>query len=145
MKQVAALLALALASLALVACGGGSDNGTTEEANSPNGNTTQNDNNNPNGAAETLSFEADPNGGLAFTSTEETVKAGEVEVDFDNPQGLIHDVRIEDAGDNDVGGTEQITDSSTSAVVDLQPGTYTFYCSIPGHREQGMEGTLTVE
>lgn len=35
-------------------------------------------------------------------------------------------------GETDVGETE------------LEAGTYTFYCTIPGHREEGMEGTLTV-
>lgn len=33
---------------------------------------------------------------------------------------------------------------SKSATVDLQPGVYTYYCTIPGHRAQGMQGTITV-
>jgi plastocyanin len=31
-----------------------------------------------------------------------------------------------------------------SAKVRFRPGTYTFYCDIPGHRDAGMEGTITV-
>jgi glyoxylase-like metal-dependent hydrolase (beta-lactamase superfamily II) len=48
---------------------------------------------------------------------------------------LAHDVKIE--GNGASGGTDQITDSSTSATVDLQPGTYTFFCSVDGHRAAG--------
>ncbi len=73
------------------------------------------------------------------------VEAGEVTIEFDNPQALTHDVQIENAKGEDVGGTELIASESTSATVDLKPGTYTFYCSVPGHREAGMEGTLTVK
>ena len=29
--------------------------------------------------------------------------------------------------------------------LNLKPGNYTFYCSVPGHRQAGMEGTLVVK
>jgi uncharacterized cupredoxin-like copper-binding protein len=54
-------------------------------------------------------------------------------------------VAIEDSSGETVGKTDVISDSSTSTTVDLKPGTYTFYCTVPGHREGGMEGTLTVK
>ncbi|HEY7949383.1 MAG TPA: plastocyanin/azurin family copper-binding protein [Solirubrobacterales bacterium] len=151
MNKVAALLALALAAFILVACGG-DDSDTTPTGG---GETTQeaetDGQENAGGGAEgggagaTLSFEADPEGALAYTATEATAKAGKVTVEFDNPQSLTHDVAIEDSSGKEVGATELIADSSDSTTVNLKPGTYTFFCSVPGHREAGMEGTLTVE
>jgi len=68
-----------------------------------------------------------------------------VTVDFTNPQPLAHDVAIEDSSGKTVGQTELIAEGSSSAVVNLKPGTYHYYCTVPGHREAGMEGTLTVK
>lgn len=142
MKKLSALLVLALASFALVACGG-DDDGTTTTATDTGGAATEGGEKAGGGA--TLEFEADPNGELAYTTTEASTEAGKVTVDFKNPQGLSHDVAIEDSGGETVGKTEVIGEGETSATVNLKPGEYTFYCSVPGHREAGMEGTLTVE
>jgi plastocyanin len=150
MKKVAALLALALASVALVACGGGDDNSSTtattggETTNEAAGGAGAKEEGGG-GAAAALEFEADPGGQLAYTTTEASAKAGKVTIDFNNPQPLPHDVKIESSDGGEVGGTNTVSDGSDSATVDLKPGTYTFYCSVPGHREAGMEGTLTVK
>jgi plastocyanin len=152
MKKVAALLALALASVALVACGGSSDNGSssTAEATSGGGETTSGGasggkEEGGGGGGSTLKFEADPEGQLAYTTTEATAKAGKVTVEFNNPQGLTHDVAIESSSGEEVGKTELIAEGSDSTTVNLKPGTYHFFCTVPGHREAGMEGTLTVK
>jgi plastocyanin len=150
MKKVAALLALALASVALVACGGGGSSSSTT-ATSGGGETTSGaasgggKEGGGGGGGSTVNFEADPEGALAYTTTEATAKAGKVTVDFNNPQGLTHDVAIESSSGEEVGKTELIAEGSDSTTVNLKPGTYTFYCTVPGHREAGMEGTLTVK
>jgi plastocyanin len=148
MKKLAALIALALASVALVACGGSDSTTTTETSNggeAGGGAAAEREKSGGGGGGSTVEFEADPGGQLAYTTTEASAKAGEVTVDFKNPQGLTHDVAIEDSGGKTVGKTELIAESATSTKVNLKPGTYTFYCSVPGHREAGMEGTLTVK
>jgi plastocyanin len=151
MKKVATLLVLVFASFALVACGGDDDSTTTTttSAGESNGGAATEGGEKAGGAggggANTLKFEADPGGGLAYTSDTASAKAGEVTIDFDNPQPLTHDVAIEDSNGQTVGKTDLISASSTSTSANLKPGTYTFYCSVPGHREAGMEGTLTVE
>lgn len=151
MKKLAALIALALASVALVACGSSNSTTTTETSNggeAGGGAAAEGGEKSGGGGGaggSTVEFEADPGGQLAYTTTEATAKAGKVTVDFKNPQGLTHDVAIEGSGGETVGKTELIAESATSTTVNLKPGTYTYYCTVPGHREAGMEGTLTVK
>ncbi|MDX6636295.1 MAG: hypothetical protein QOF06_2498 [Solirubrobacterales bacterium] len=148
MKKFAALFALLLAALALVACGGGSD--TTSEETAPAPETTQEAEGEKEAEGGTagsaaVDIEADPSGQLAFTSDSATAKAGKVTVNFTNTSPVPHDVRIESSGGEEVGGTEVLSEGNESATVDLKPGEYTFFCSVPGHRQAGMEGTLTVK
>jgi plastocyanin len=148
MKKLAALFALLLAALALAACGGGSD--TTGEESAPAPETTkeaegEKEAEGGSAGSAAVDIEADPSGQLAFTSDSATAKAGKVTVNFTNTSPVPHDVRIESSGGEELGGTEVISESSESATVDLKPGEYTYFCSIPGHRQAGMEGTLTVK
>ena len=86
---------------------------------------------------------ADPTGQLKFEQTSLTAKAGNVTIEFDNPSPIEHDVTVT-AGQGKLGGTKTVAKGKVSAVVDLKPGNYTFYCSVDAHRQAGMEGTLTV-
>jgi plastocyanin len=150
MKKVVAFLVLALAALALVACGSSSDSSssTTEasggESQAEQSGTAQ-EKARSGGSASTLTFEADPNGELAYTTEQMTAKPGEVTVEFDNPQALDHNVALENSKGEEIARTEAIADGSETTTADLKPGTYHYFCTIPGHREAGMEGILTVK
>lgn len=149
MKKVGAFLVLAIAALALVACGSSNSSSSTTETSGSESQAKQGgaagEESSGGGSSSTLKFEADPKGALAYTSTSETAKAGKVTIEFKNPQSLTHDVAIENSSGEEVGATELIADGSDSTTVDLKPGTYTYFCTVPGHREAGMEGTLTVK
>jgi uncharacterized cupredoxin-like copper-binding protein len=146
MKKAAVAFALVLASIALVACGGGSsDNSSTEAAPETGAESGKEAGEEAKAGGSTVAFEADPSGNLAYTTTSASAKAGKVTIDFNNPQGLQHDVAIEDSSGGTVAQTELIAEGEDSTAATLKPGTYTFYCSVPGHREAGMEGTLTVK
>jgi plastocyanin len=81
---------------------------------------------------------------LAFDKTSLTSKPGKVTIDFDNPAALEHNVAIEQNG-KEIAISETLAKGKTSVSADLAPGTYTFLCTVPGHAEAGMEGTLTVK
>jgi len=127
------LLVLAASVLALSACGGGSSSSSTTPATTGGGAA---------GGGSTVKISADPSGALKYEQTDVSATAGSITIDFTNMSSLPHDVTIE--GNGASGATDQITDSTTSTTVDLEPGTYTFFCSVDGHRAAGMEGTLTV-
>jgi plastocyanin len=140
---VALLATAALASLGLAACGGSDDSSSSSTAASPEATTSSTAA--AGGEGSTVKVEADPSGQLAFVNDNLTAKAGSDTIEFDNQSSTGHNVEIEDSSGEDVAGTDTITASKTSTTADLQPGTYTFYCSVPGHREAGMEGTITVK
>jgi plastocyanin len=94
-------------------------------------------------AASALKLAADPSK-IAFDTTQLTANAGKVTIDFDNPAPLEHNVAIEQGG-KQIAISETIASGETSVSAELKPGTYTFLCTIPGHAEAGMEGTLTVK
>ena len=146
MKKLAVAFALVLASLALVACGSSSDSSSSTGSETSSESTSSGEAEGKSaGSAAVVDFEADPGGGLAYTAKTATAKAGKVTIDFNNPQPVSHDVAIEDSGGKEIGGTELVTEGASTAIVDLKPGTYTFYCPFDSHKAQGMKGTLTVK
>jgi plastocyanin len=143
MRRASALIAVAaLAVLGLAACGGGNDNNATTAAAQP---TTTAAAGGGGGGGSTVDISTPSGSQLAFDQKDVSAKAGSVTIDFNNMQSLQHDVKVADSSGQELGGTDLVSSGTATATVDLQPGTYTFFCSVPGHREAGMEGTLTVK
>jgi plastocyanin len=134
----AAIAVLFVAGIQLTGCGGKSGSATSP-ASTPN---TSSAPSSASQAGSTVKLAADPSGQLKFDVSQLTAKAGKVTIDFTNDSQVGHNVQIEGPGDKDLGGTSTITGSSTTATVTIPAGTYTFYCSVPGHRQAGMQGKL---
>jgi plastocyanin len=94
-------------------------------------------------ATTTLKLAANPAGQLAYDTKQLSAKAGKVTIDMTNMSPVEHDVAVAQ-GTTVVGQTPVFTGGSKAVTLTLKPGTYTFYCTVPGHRQAGMEGTLTV-
>jgi plastocyanin len=91
-----------------------------------------------------LEIPADPSGQLAYITKVATAEAGSVEIDSKNESATPHNIAVEGKGVDEKGPVVQ-GGKVSKVTVSLKPGEYAFYCSVPGHREGGMEGKLTVK
>ena len=76
-----------------------------------------------------------------FSEAPATIPAGEVIIALRNDGGAPHNVTFEEGGVQ----VEAPGGQAASDTYELDPGTYTYYCDVPGHRSQGMEGQVTVQ
>ena len=150
----AALLLLVLAPLLLAACGDSDDDTpskttpteTTGDAGGGAGAPSPEGTGGEAGGGSVVQIVAAEGTELAYTTDEATAKAGDVTIEFTNPQSLSHDVAVEDSGGETIGKTDIVADSKAIATIKgVKAGDYTFYCTVPGHQEAGMEGTLAVK
>jgi uncharacterized cupredoxin-like copper-binding protein len=141
MRSTRWMAALALTgAVAFAGCGGGSSGGSSSGGGGSGGSSGSSSSG---GGGQTLKLAADPNGKLAFDKKTLNAKSGNVTIDFSNSSGIPHAVAVTGNGVNKSGST--ITSGSNTLAVNLKPGKYTFYCPVDGHRQAGMQGTLTVK
>jgi plastocyanin len=147
-------VAIAAATLAFAGCGGNDSSGSSgssgssQPASTDTTATTETQTDAQGGASsggkgEELKVDADPSA-LKFDKSSLDAKAGNVTLVMDNPSSLPHAVAIEGNGIDKDGQTVMKGGTST-VTADLKAGKYTFYCPVDGHKQAGMEGTLTVK
>jgi mono/diheme cytochrome c family protein len=93
-----------------------------------------------------LQIDADPSGQLAYTASSATATAGAIEIDSQNKSSTPHNISLQEGTDGRTLAMGKVVSGGGVSTVKLtlKAGTYTFYCSVPGHREGGMVGKLTV-
>jgi len=97
------------------------------------------------GVATTLDVSSPADGGLVFQPNGLTANPGNVTITYDNPSPVSHSIAVATSNGNVLGEVQPFTNGKESVQLsNLAPGKYVFYCTVPGHREAGMEGDLTV-
>lgn len=147
MRAFSLIALLCAFAIPVAGCGGDDDDGGSSGGGSSN-TTTKEDTgggaSSGGGAAQTLKIAADASGALKFDKSSLSAKAGKVTIVMDNPSDLPHAVEIE--GDGVEAEGETVDKGGVSkATAEVKPGTYEFYCPVDGHKQAGMEGTLTVK
>jgi plastocyanin len=97
----------------------------------------------PGKAGTQLQLAANPTGLLEYNTKQLSAKAGTVTITFTNESPVEHNVTIAE-GTKVLGATPTFKGGSKTLTLTLKAGKYVFYCSVPGHRQAGMEGTLSV-
>lgn len=93
----------------------------------------------------TLSIPADPNGRLLFQYKNAVAPAGKLTFKSLNTSSTLHDIAVEGPGVPLTKGAVGKGGHVSQFNVTLRPGKYTFLCTVPGHAQAGMKGTLTVK
>jgi plastocyanin len=91
----------------------------------------------------TLTIPANPTGALAYVTNKASAPVGSIKFVMPNKSPVQHNIALKPPGKGagpivGSGGTSTFTAA-------LKPGTYEYYCQVPGHEEGGMKGTLTVK
>lgn len=126
-----------IAAIAVAGCGSSSKSTTTTGSTSASASA----------GASTINISVDPNGQLKYIPSSITTTAGKHMLVFTNKTSLKHDVIIGKgvSPGGQVAGVKKIANSTESKTITLKPGTYTYYCNVPDHRQAGMQGTLIVK
>ena len=157
MPNLPVLATLTALSLGLAACGSSSSSSSsaasasggtgtsTSAASSSSAGTGTSDGAAAGGGGE-QAIAANPSGQLAYTKKTLAANAGTVKIAFTNKSPEDHNLTIQKGTNGPVvGATPTFVGGTKVLSVKLAPGTYTFFCSVPGHRMAGMVGTLTVK
>jgi plastocyanin len=154
MKRIAALTAVLLAlGVLLAACGSDDDpavqgSGDTSTTAADDGMMDDGDNGHMGGHDESSDVADDARrievtgSSFKFDPDEIRVEAGEDVAIVLTSKDILHDFTIDELDAHvaaDRGKTEE------GGFTAEKPGHYTYYCTVPGHRDAGMEGTLVVE
>jgi uncharacterized cupredoxin-like copper-binding protein len=135
---ISAVLVLATVSMAVATSGGSSAKATVTPI-------TQTGREAASGSGtSSLTEAADPEGQLRFTTKNLSARAGKIIINFKNMSPLMHNMTIAQ-GTRVLAATPTFEGGTKTLKLNLKPGTYVFYCSVPGHRQAGMEGKLTVQ
>ena len=155
-KLPALLLSAAALTLGVAACGGSSSSSssaagastssaTSSAAGTGTSSATSSSAAAAGGASSNLAIAANPSGSLAYDKKTLSAKAGKVTITMTNMASVGHNITIQKGTNGAVlGATPTFQGGTKSVSLNLKAGTYTFYCSVPGHRQGGMVGTLTV-
>jgi plastocyanin len=150
MSKLSLIAVVAALALGVAACGGSSSSSSSSSAPAASASTSSASTSSSAaapaaGGSSSLSIAADPSGQLKYNKKTLAAKAGKVSIDMANMAPEDHNLTIQKGTSGAVvGATPTFMGGSKTLTVNLKPGTYTFYCSVPGHRAAGMVGTLTV-
>jgi plastocyanin len=155
MRSKLPLLAVPFAALAIAACGSSSSNSSsaaatsstpaTMSSSSMSSSSTMSAAAAPSGKTTTLHLAAAKTGALMFSTMNLSAKAGKVTIVFTNASAVPHNVSVQKGTSGlNIAATPTFAKGAKSITMNLTAGKYTYYCSVPGHRQAGMIGTLTV-